>query len=159
MSPKNRVAIDSDIFFFAISDRSSDKKKSQKADALLRHLNNHPEYEILIPISVLGEVVIKCLDASRPHDLNELHELITKWAELRIDFLLPNDAVAEICYLISMKYKDDRLKPTDRVHLAYALAYNMKYLITTDKALLKFPVPSGRELQIISLDKAKSIIR
>ena len=159
MRQRARVAIDSDIFFFAISDSHKEKENRRMAETLLNHLKNHPDYEVLVPISVLGEVVIKCLDESVPRNLNDLHLLADMWAGLDIGFVFPNDAVARICYHIMDKYKDERLSPTDRVHLGYALAYNMNYLVTTDMNLQRFPVPPGRDLEIMSLKKALEIIR
>ena len=45
--------------------------------------------------------------------------------------------------------RDSRLGPTDLVHLGYAMAYDLDYLITTDKTLRKYKVPSSFKLRVM----------
>lgn len=94
---------------------------------------------------------------NRNHNITQLHELVVFWGSLDIRFLYPNDAVATTCYLLhtSGEYKDSRMSPTDAVHLGYALAYDADYLVTTDKNLQNYSVPSEFKLKIIPLDEAR----
>ena len=52
----------------------------------------------------------------------------------------------------------DRIQPTDRNHLGYALAYNMDYLVTTDKILLHYQVPDDFSLGIVSLRDVRNVL-
>lgn len=65
--------------------------------------------------------------------------------------LRPNKAVAVACYNLYMDetVRDSRLSPTDLVHLGYAMAYDLDYLITTDKTLRKYKVPSSFKLRVM----------
>jgi putative transposase len=89
--------------------------------------------------------------------METIASLIELWRKLDIRFLPPTNRVAEICWYLVDKCKD-RLQPTDRTHLGYALAYNMNYLITTDKILLHYQVPDGFQLKIVSLKDAREMI-
>lgn len=40
------------------------------------------------------------------------------------------------------------LSPTDLVHLGYAMAYDLDYLITTDRTMREYKVPSAFKLVI-----------
>jgi hypothetical protein len=80
------------------------------------------------------------------HDLAELHDLIDFWAALDLKFLYPGELVIDACSRLVARYrqgsqKDYRLSDTDLVHLGYALAYDMDYFLTTDRAL-KIPYGS-----------------
>ena len=107
-----------------------------------QQLSGHPDISLCVPISVLGEVVIICVEGEwkgreGKHNREELHELIDIWSGLKISFLHPNEAVAATCYNLynHAGYRDSRIKPADLVHLGYALAYDVDYFITTDRIL------------------------
>ena len=77
-------------------------------------------------------------------------------------FLYPNDVVAAVCYQLSKRKEekgDFRLTDTDLVHLGYALAHEMDYFLTTDKALKHVDpyIPMKAKLQVIGLEDAKNI--
>ena len=99
------------------------------------------------------------------HDLNELYRLIELWGALNLLYLLylyPNDVVAAVCYRLSRiksERCDFRLTDTDMVHLGYALAHEMDYFLTTDKALKHVDpyIPEKANLQVIGLEDAKNI--
>jgi predicted nucleic acid-binding protein len=156
----NHVAVDTDIFFYSVSTDKKDRK-SQLATGLLDHIDNHPALELCVPFSVLAETVFKSLtrekEGSDPHKMEMIASLIELWRKLDIRFLPPTNRVAEICWHLVGECKD-RLQPTDRTHLGYALAYNMNYLITTDKILLHYQVPDGFQLKIVSLKDAREMI-
>jgi predicted nucleic acid-binding protein len=142
--------------------------------ALTRKIENHslqpacsitsiitPTLELCVPFSVLAETVFKSMtrekEGSDPHKMETIASLIELWRKLDIRFLPPTNRVAEICWHLVDECKD-RLQPTDRTHLGYALAYNMNYLITTDKILLHYQVPDGFQLKIVSLKDARETI-
>jgi predicted nucleic acid-binding protein len=145
----NHVAIDSDIFFYSIGSDKRDRKV-QLAASILDHINNHPEQELCVPFSVLAEVVFKGLaqekESTDPRKMETIAALTELWRRLEIRFLPPTNRVAEICWHL-VNECGDRMQPTDRTHLGYALAYNMDYLITTDKILLHYQVPEASHLK------------
>ncbi|HEX7445750.1 MAG TPA: hypothetical protein VF300_05110 [Methanothrix sp.] len=120
--------------------------------------------ELFVPITVLGESVIECLlgEGGGEHDLSELYRLIELWGALDLLFLYPNDVVAEVCYQLSKRKEErDDFRPTDTdlVHLGYALAHEMDYFLTEDKALKHVDpyIPKKAKLQVIGLEDAKNI--
>ena len=160
------VAVDSDIFFFSISlDQRILKKRNINPTEIknnLQHLSSHTgKFQLSVPISVLGESVTLCLEGEREgrlHNLRELHDLIAFWGGLNINVLHPNAAVAIACYRLNTKYRDERMTPQDLVHIGYALAYNVNYLITSDKNMQRFKLPDGSGLEIISPDNLKPLL-
>ena len=160
------VAVDSDIFFFSVSlDHRILKKRNINPNEIknnLQHLSSHAQkFQLSVPISVLGESVTLCLEGEREgrsHNIRELHDLIAFWGGLNINILHPNTAVAIICYRLNTKYKDERMTPQDLVHIGYALAYNMDYLVTTDKNMQKFKLPEDSGLEIVPPDQLKLIL-
>ncbi len=160
-----RLAVDSNIFFFSFKSRSRDVNP-RDVERLLRKLSGDPRVELYVPITVLGESVIECLIGEKnddgKHDLNELYQLIELWGALDLFYLYPNDVVAAVCFQLS-KIKaercDFRLTDTDMVHLGYALAHEMDYFLTTDKALKHVNpyIPKRAKLKLIGLDDARNI--
>lgn len=156
-----QVAIDSDIFFFSIADGSKNYKKTWPIGVknLLQHISTHKDkFELCVSSSVLAESVMVCLE-NKKHDIDELHELISFWGSLNIRFLHPNDLVAFMCYSLTTKYRDHRMRSTDTFHLGYALAYDMDYFVTTDRLILQYRLPEGSKLKVIHPDMVRSIIR
>lgn len=156
-----KVAVDSDIFFFCLNKSSRSDINTRDVLRVLKHLSQAPRIELFVPISVIGEVVIECLSGleSSSFDLRDLHEMIDLWGNLKLAFLYPNEIVAEVCYRLTERYKEDqRLTDTDRVHLSYALAYGMDYFLTTDQSLGHY-IPEGAGLKIIDPDEAKLLVQ
>ncbi|VVB69300.1 Uncharacterised protein [uncultured archaeon] len=161
-----RVAVDSDIFFFSISsDHRILKKRNINPTEIkghLQHLSSHAgKFQLSVPISVLGESVTLCLEGEREgrtHNIRELHDLISFWGSLNINILHPNAVVATICYRLNTKYKDERMTPRDIVHVGYALAYDMNYLVTTDKNIQRFRHPEDSGLEIVPPERLKLIL-
>jgi len=105
--------------------------------------------ELCIPISVLGEVSAICFDGKR-HSVEELHDLIDFLDRYRLKFLCPNQLVAEACSnLYSSELRDNRMTPADLVHLGYAMAYNVDFLITTDSVLIEYRIPAAFKLKVL----------
>lgn len=46
------------------------------------------------------------------------------------------------------------MKPTDLVHLGYALAYDVDYLITSDRVLKAFRIPKEFNLKVLTPEEA-----
>jgi hypothetical protein len=161
-----RVAVDSDIFFFSISsDHGILKKRNINPIEIknhLQHLSSHAgRFQLSVPISVLGESVTLCLEGERKgrsHNIRELHDMIAFWGGLNLNILHANTAVAIICYRLNTKYKDERMTPQDLVHIGYALAYNMDYLVTSDKNMQRFNLPDNSGLEIIPPDRLKHLL-
>jgi predicted nucleic acid-binding protein len=120
--------------------------------------------ELCIPVSVFAEIVSLCLQGEQNGEregkffIEDLYKLIGFWQGLDIVVLRPNKAVAVACYNLYMdeSVRDSRLSPTDLVHLGYAMAYDLDYLITTDKTLRKYKIPDAFPLVVIhpkSLDE------
>jgi hypothetical protein len=160
-----RVAVDSNIFFFSFKSHRRDINP-RDVERLLRKLSGDPRVELFVPISVLGESVIECLLGERTgegqHDIDELYRLIELWGILELLFLYPNDVVAAVCYQLSKRKEergDFRLTDTDLVHLGYALAHEMDYFLTADKALKHVEpyIPKKARLRVIGLEDAKNI--
>lgn len=158
-----KVSIDSDIFFFCFtSNRPGIKPANVKR--LLQHICGAPRIEAFASLSVIGESTIECLIGEQTgdfqHDLSKLHDLIDFWGALRLKFLYPNELVADACSRLVERYRkgsyrDSRLSDTDLVHLGYAIAYDMDYFLTTDKAL-KHYIPAKSDLKVIGLEETKA---
>lgn len=165
-----RAAIDADIFFFSVSQKSETLTKRDinpnEIKNFLFHLSGHPDISLCVPISVLGEVVIICVEGERKgskgkHDREELHKLIDIWSALDISFLHPNEAVATTCYNLynHSGFRDSRVKPADLVHLGYAMAYDVDYFITTDKILRAYRIPREFKTKVLHPREAQSILK
>jgi hypothetical protein len=93
-------------------------------DQMLDHIDNHPELELCVPFSVLAETVFKNLihenEGSNPHKMKMIASLIELWRRQDIRFLPPTNRVAEVCWHL-VDECGDRVQPTDRTHLGYAL--------------------------------------
>ncbi len=154
------VAIDSDVFFYSISQDKKDRKV-QLASGILDHINNHPDLELCVPFSVLAETVFKGLidekENKDPRRMDKISSLIGLWRRLDIRFLPPTNRVAEICWHL-IEECGSRMQPTDRTHLGYALAYNMDLMITSDKILLHYSVPEIFQLKIVSLRDSRDAL-
>lgn len=159
-----KIAIDSDIFFFTFRSSRADVNPPD-VERRLRALSNNPRVDLFVPISVIGECVIECLrEECHPRDqrgVREIDHLTDLWAGLDLKFLYPNELVAEVCYQLVERYKtgydrDRRLTDTDLVHIGYALAHEMDYFLTTDKAL-KHYIPQKAKLKVLNLEEIKDL--
>ncbi len=106
-------------------------------------------------ISVLGEGFTQMNDKANASDyILALKRYLDDW-EIAVHF--PNDYVRTLCYLMGEVEIDTRMirEPTDRTHLAYAMAYQADYFLTSDKNLTKYQVPS--KIQEIGFFKPKTM--
>jgi len=72
--------------------------------------------------------------------ITHLNQLLDDW---NITVLFPNEHVRILCYQMGEEEIDTRMirEPTDRTHLAYAMAYDSDYFLTSDKNLIKYRIP------------------
>jgi predicted nucleic acid-binding protein len=127
-----KVFLDTGIFFDCLE--SPDKR------SLISHAINR-DYQFFTSLSVIGEVIlIMKRDAKFAEHLTGFFSLLTEW---KITILVPTDGVAVICYEFSQDLTDGRMisQKTDRTHLAYAIAYDCDYFITSDDALIRYRIP------------------
>jgi predicted nucleic acid-binding protein len=99
------------------------------------------DYHIFTSISVIGEVILIMKRKTQFADhLMGFFALLNEW---QITILVPTDDVAVVCYELSQDYTDGRMisQKTDRTHLAYAIAYDCEYFITSDDALIRYHLP------------------
>jgi len=84
----------------------------------------------------------------------------------QIQILVPNDEVAVLCYGFSKDMMDGRMisQKTDRTHLAYAMAYQADFFLSSDTALARYRIPrmlidSGyKKPEVIDLATFKGMI-
>jgi len=109
---------------------------------ILEHAIN-AGYKIQTSISVLGEAL------SQMHEKKEamnyiayLNRALDDW---NIVIQFPNDYVRILCYQMGEEEIDTRMirEPTDRTHLAYAIAYESDYFLTSDKNLIRYRIPTS----------------
>jgi len=108
---------------------------------ILEHALN-AGYRITTSISVLGEAVTQMYEKTDSTGyIISLNKLIHDWDTTS---LFPDDRVRVLCYVMGDDETDTRMirEPTDRTHLAYAMAYNSDYFLTTDKNLIRYQVAS-----------------
>ena len=123
----------------------------------MSRVSGQPRAELCIPVSIFAEIVSLCLPEEQGSEqeskfsIEDLYRLIEFWQGLNMVVLRPNKAVAVACYNLYMdeSVRDSRLSPTDLVHLGYAMAYDLDYLITTDKNLRKYKIPDAFQLLVI----------
>jgi predicted nucleic acid-binding protein len=144
---KNKIFLDADTLFDGIID--------QDVETLLSHANN-AGYKLYVPLTVLGEIMLNCIDENRRDDLNNIMSLC---ANINILYTVPNKQLRECCVCIDGADKRDRLDYTDKTNLGYATAYNADYFLTTDKKLLhNFSFECKDQTKIISYKALKKIL-
>ncbi len=130
------IFLDTPIFFTCAED--------MRSRTPLQHARN-AGYAILTSISVLGEAFIQMHEHEKGLDyITALNQLLDEW---NITVLFPNDSVRILCYTMGEEEVDTRMirEPTDRTHLAYAMAYHSDYFLTSDRNLIRYRIPSSLE--------------
>ena len=123
-----RIFLDADIFF----DLAAEKRNIK---SLINHLVNDGHI-LVTSITVMGEIVLVCV---RDNEKNkDLHKIIDILHFYDIRFLIPNSLLRECCLCLDATDSDDRVAKTDKTHLAYAVAYDVDYFLTTDLKLQAF---------------------
>ena len=127
------IFLDTSIFFQCIENR--------QLSTVIEHAIN-AGYQVCTSITVLGEAFTQMYEKPDAVDyITRMHALFTAWD---VTALFPEDRVRISCYLLGEMETDTRMsrEPTDRVHLAYAMAYRVDYFLTSDKHLIKYRIPS-----------------
>ena len=128
--------LDTPIFFQCI--------EHPQLATILEHAIN-AGYGIHTSISVLGEAITQMHEKENEMEyISKLNGFLDDWC-LAVHF--PNDFVRILCYQMGEEEIDTRMirEPTDRTHLAYAMAYYNRYFLTSDKNLIKYRIPSKLE--------------
>jgi hypothetical protein len=100
-------------------------------------------YQIRTSISVLGEALSQMHEKENAMEyISRLNQVLDDWS-IAIQF--PNDQVRILCYQMGEEEIDTRMirEPTDRTHLAYAMAYHSDYFLTSDKNLIRYRIPTS----------------
>jgi|SRR5208337_1405929 predicted nucleic acid-binding protein len=127
------IFLDTPIFFQCF--------EQPKLEVTLEHALN-AGYEIRTSISVLGEAFTQMHEKENEMDyISALNRFLDNW-NIAVHF--PNDFVRILCFQMGEEDIDTRMirEPTDRTHLAYAMAYHDNYFLTSDKNLIKYRIPS-----------------
>jgi len=128
------IFLDTPVFFHCI--------EHDRFRTILDHANN-AGYRIQTSISVLGEAFTQMHEGREAvRYITHLNQLLDDW---NITVLFPNEEVRILCYQMGEEDIDTRMirEPTDRTHLAYAMAYDSDYFLTSDKNLIKYRIPSS----------------
>lgn len=130
-----RVFLDADMLFDSVNDL--------RTRTLLRRIKN-AGHDIILPVSVLGEIMLVCISEDRGDDLLKIR---VTCSELRPLFVLSLEQFG-ICNLCLKKFDKRSFNLTDKDHLAHALAYSSvyndgreNYFLTTDLYLLDLMLP------------------
>ena len=95
-------------------------------------------------ITVIGETITQLMEHGPDCEpINVFRELLE---DFKISIKFPNDTVRILCYHIGEELTDrDGLfrEFTDRTHMAYAIAYDSDFFITTDISLKSFILPKS----------------
>lgn len=130
---KSSVFLDTSIFFQCV--------ELPRSKIVLEHAI-HAGYQIWTSISVLGEALSQMHEKENALEyITQLNQALDDWS---IMVLFPNDYVRILCFRMGEEEIDSRIirEPTDRTHLAYAMAYKSDYFLTSDKNLIKYRIPS-----------------
>ncbi len=98
-------------------------------------------FGICTSITVLGETLVTMLRKDDSgQKVSRFVALIKEW---EMHFYVPNDSIRIICYEMGEDHIDSRMmgQITDRTHLAYAIAYGLKYFVTTDTLIRSYQIP------------------
>jgi len=128
------IFLDTPVFFDCI--------EHDRFVTILGHANN-AGFKIHTSISVLGEAFTQMHEKSDAiRYITHLNQLLDDW---RVAVHFPNDQVRVLCYQMGEVEIDTRMirEPTDLTHLAYAMAYDSDYFLTSDKNLIKYRIPKS----------------
>lgn len=128
------VFLDTPVFFQCV--------EHPQLITILEHAIN-AGYKIQTSISVLGEALSQMHEKKEAMDyIAYLNRALDDW---NIVVQFPNDYVRILCYQMGEVEIDTRMirEPTDRTHLAYAIAYESDYFLTSDKNLIRYRIPTS----------------
>lgn len=145
------VSIDTSLLFDALKD--------SQVRRTLNHLRNN-NHEVVVPLTVAGELMMQGIQEGK---IKQFYEIIEILKEIDATFLIPNPLLRDCCSCL-----DDCLEEkgtygsstTDRTHLAYSIAHNCDYFITSksETKTLRIPDDCGTELKITTADGIRKIL-
>ncbi len=159
-----RVFLDAGVLFDSVDDL--------RIRTLLRRIKN-AGHEIIVPVSVLGEIMLVCISEERMNDLLGIGNICS---ELETSFAVSSEQF-KVCNICLENFDKRSFNITDKEHLAHILAYSSffedngdNYFLTTDLYLLDFKLPCndpGRScgrfrcpnpVKILDADEMRSIL-
>lgn len=145
------VSVDTYVLFKALTD--SQIRRS------LNHLKNNG-HEVVVPLTVAGELVMQGIQEGK---IDQFYEIIEILKEIDASFLIPTPQLRDCCHCIDGYIETTRVygsSTMDRTHLAYSIAHNCDFYITSRSEVktLKIPDECPTELKIISPDEIKRVI-
>ncbi len=148
-----RVFLDADVLFNSVTDL--------RTRTLLHRIKN-AGHEIILSVSVLGEIMLVCISEDRERDLLSIRNTCS---ELKPNFVVSLDQF-RICKLCLKKFDSRPSNPTDKDHLANSLAYisvnndgKESYFLTTDHYLLDLSLPCTGSKRKCSLFNDKTVLK
>ncbi len=144
------IGVDTCILFDALGDNQIRRT--------LNHLK-HTNHEIVVPLTVAGELVMQGIQEGK---IDQFYEIIELLKEIDATFLIPNPILRDCCSCIDDYLEENgRSSTTDRTHLAYSIAHNCDYYLTTKSETRTLGVPKECEtkLKITDIDKIKKILQ
>lgn len=148
-----RVFLDADVLFDSVTD--------SRTSTLLRRIKN-AGHEIILPSSVLGEIMLICISEDRVDDLLCIRNICS---ELKPLFIVSLEQSA-ICNLCLRDFDKRSFNRTDKDHLAHSLAYSSafhdgkeNYFLTTDRYLLDMMLPCVGQRRKCCLFDSKNILK
>ena len=157
-----RIFLDAGVLFDSVHDN--------RIRTLLHRIKNAGN-EVIVPASVLGEIMLVCISEERMNDLLCMGNICS---ELETSFAVSSEQF-KVCNICLEKFDNRSFNITDKEHLAHVLAYSSffeddgdNYFLTTDLYLLDFKLPCsdkgrccglfGRSnpIKIIDVDEMRS---
>ncbi len=141
-----RVFADSCIFFGCLED--------DRVYRTLRRLRNDG-HEIVTSITVIGEIVEVCFRKEK-----DLHTILDILRELEVEVIYPIPQVRFCCIHID-EYLDDAgvygASTTDKTHLAYAIAHQCDFFLTSPSEVrsLRKPDECTIDIKIVDIEKLR----
>jgi predicted nucleic acid-binding protein len=130
-----RVFLDAGVLFDSMHDG--------RIRTLLQRIKNAGN-EVIVPASVLGEIMLVCISEER---MDELLGIGNTCSELETSFAVSSEQF-KVCNICLEKFDKRSFNITDKEHLAHVLAYcsffdddEDNYFLTTDLYLLDFRLP------------------
>jgi len=145
------VGIDTSLLFDALND--------SQVRRTLNHLKNN-NHEVVVPLTVAGELVMQGIQEGK---IKQFYEIIDILKEIDAVFLIPNPQLRLCCSCID-DYLEEKgtygSSTTDRTHLAYSIAHNCDYFLTSksETKTLRIPTDCGTVLKITTADGIRKFL-
>lgn len=153
MSQKETLTVSIDTFLLF------DALKDSQVRRILNHLKNN-NHEVVVPLTVAGELVMQGIQERK---IKQFYAIIEILKEIDAIFLIPNPLLRDCCSCID-DYLEEKgtygSSTTDRTHLAYSIAHNCDYFLTSksETKTLRTPEDCGTKLKITTADGIRKIL-